>query len=130
METQIVGRLTADARVNTTNSGKQVVNFDVAVNERYRVKVTGELKSNVQFVQCSFWFNSVVAKFLTKGKLVEIKGDVGVKAYLNREGKPAASLTLRAIKIKFHDKSISEGKNTNAVPAAATNEEGADNLPF
>jgi len=31
---QITGRLTADAKVNTVNGDKQVVNFSIAVNDR------------------------------------------------------------------------------------------------
>ena len=53
MEMQIVGRLTKEAKVNTTKTGKQVIGFNVAVNEKYRVKATGELKSNTKLINFS-----------------------------------------------------------------------------
>jgi single-strand DNA-binding protein len=133
MEMQIVARLTKEAKVNTTTSGKQVINFDVAVNEKYRVKATGELKSNTRYLECSMWYGITLAKYLTKGKQLLVTGDVDVRAYINKENKPIGKLTFRVTKIKFLD-----GKNedTNAEPQAvpaqvpATGTENTDDLPF
>ena len=133
MEMQIVGRLTKEAQVNTTTSGKHVINFDVAVNEKYRVKATGELKSNVKYVECSMWYGITLAKYLTKGKQLLITGDVDVRAHINKDNKPVGKLTLRVTKIKLLD---GNGDDTNAEPqpvqahAPATGTENADDLPF
>jgi len=133
MEMQIVGRLTKEARVNTTTSGKQVINFDVAVNENYRVKATGELRSNTKYVECSMWYGISLAKYLTKGKQLLITGDVDVRAYINKDNKPVGKLTFRVIKIKFLD---GKGEGTNEEPqpvqahAPATGTENTDDLPF
>ncbi len=50
----IVGRLTRDARISTLDNGKQVVNFSVAVNERYRNK-QGERVELTEFFECAYW---------------------------------------------------------------------------
>ena len=133
MEMQIVGRLTKEAKVNTTKTGKQVIGFNVAVNEKYRVKATGELKSNTKYVQCSMWFGISLAKYLTKGKQLLVTGDVDAGAYINKDSKAVGKLILRVTKIKFLD---SKGEDANTAPQAApaqapvTNSEPADDLPF
>ena len=127
MEMQIVGRITKNAKVAATKSGKEVINFDVAVNERYKVKATGELKSSAKFVQCSMWRGVSLAQYLTKGKLLQLTGDIDARGYINKDGKPAAALTLRVIKLTFLEKS---GDKTNTQPAAVAVSEAADDLPF
>jgi len=129
MDMQIVATLTKDAKVNATKTGKQVINFDVAVNEKFRVKATGELKSTTKFVQCSMWCGISLAQYLTKGKQVLVAGDIDVKAYINKEGKAIGALTLKVAKIKFLDgKGEGKQKAQQAAPATAT--ENADDLPF
>ncbi len=136
MEMQIVARLTKDAKVNTTKSGKQVINFDLAVNEKFRVKATGELKSNTKYVECSMWYGFSLAKYLTKGKQLLVTGDVDARAYTNKDNKAVCKLVLRVTKIKFLD---GKGEDTNAEPQAAPAQaiaggakgaEPADDLPF
>lgn len=56
----ITGRLTWDAQVYTTPKDKQVVNFSVAVNDRYRNK-QGERIEQTTFFDCSYWLSSKVA---------------------------------------------------------------------
>lgn len=89
MEMQIVGRITQNAEVKTTNSGKEVVNFSVAVNEQFRVKATGELKSNTIYVECSMWRSASLAQYLTTGKLLLVTGDIGVRAYTGTDTRVA-----------------------------------------
>ena len=133
MEMQIVARLTKEAKVNTTKTGKQVINFDVAVNEKYRVKATGELKSNTKYVECSMWYGISLAKYLTKGKQLLVTGDVDARAYINKDSKAVGKLVLRVTKIKFLD---GKGEDANTAPQATTaqapvtHSEPADDLPF
>lgn len=133
MEMQIVGRLTKPAVVNTIPAGRDVINFDVAVNEKYRVKGSGELKSNTKYVECAMWFGIGLAKYLSKGKQVLVTGDVGVRAYTNKDNKPVGKLTFRVIKIQLLD---GKGDDTDMEPkpipegAAATGTESGDDLPF
>lgn len=131
MELQIVGRLTKNAQVNTTPSGKEVINFDVAVNERYRVKATGELKSDTKYVQCAMWFGASLSKYMLKGKQVHITGDIGTNAYLTKDNKPAAVLTLRVNKINLLDKKDDAASLSQATtPATPAGGEETDDLPF
>ena len=83
---QITARVTADAKVSTLKDEKQVVNFNVAINDSYKPKDSGEVKKVATFIQCAYWINPAIAKHLTKGTLVELCGRIGVSAYKDMQG--------------------------------------------
>lgn len=126
---ELIGRLTADARVNTLKDDRKVVNFSVAINDRYRTK-EGEFKEVATFVNCAYWISPGIAAYLTKGTLVELYGRIGVNAWNNMEGEARATLTLHVTNIKLHGgkKAVAEsaGQPIPPQPAAAV----ADDLPF
>jgi len=74
IEIQIAFRLTIEATVNSTKSGKQVVNFNVAVNEKFRIKATGELKSSVRSVRYSYLLNTQRRAVFNQRKTGQIEG--------------------------------------------------------
>ncbi len=51
---EITARLTGDAKLSTLKDERQVVNFNVAVNDSYKTK-DGELKKVTTYFQCSYW---------------------------------------------------------------------------
>lgn len=75
----IIGRLTKDASVSTLDSGKQVVNFSVAVNDQYLNK-QGQRVQFTEYFDCAYWISPGVATILTKGTLVELTGQVSARA--------------------------------------------------
>ena len=52
---QVTGRLTADAVVAATKSGKEVVNFRIADNETYRRKGEDEPVKITTYFNCAYW---------------------------------------------------------------------------
>jgi single-strand DNA-binding protein len=52
---EITARLTGDAIVSTLKNKKQVLNFNVAINDSYRPKGSTESTKTVTYVQCSYW---------------------------------------------------------------------------
>lgn len=131
MET-IIGRLTKDAVVKTFESGKAVVNFDIAQTDTYRTK-TGEKKVDTRFIRCAYWANTGVAPYLRKGGLVEIEGRMNVDAYIGKDNNAVGVLTMNVRKITLHG---AKGGNQTLQPAMATvtvapsTTEPADDLPF
>ena len=127
---EITARITADAKVNTLQGERQVVNFNVAINDRYKSKDSSEVKNVATFIQCAYWINPAIAKYLTKGTLVELYGRIGVNAYKDMQGEPKASLTFHVNNIKLHGK----GKTTEAenvpVPSTSDIKEPLEDLPF
>ncbi len=100
---ELTGRLTADAKLSTLKDERQVINFSIAINERYKSK-SGEPKEVVTFINCAYWINPGIAPYLTKGTLVELFGRIGVNAWTNAEGEAKAALTFHVSNIKLHGK--------------------------
>ena len=125
---EMTARLTGDAKISTLKNDKQVVNFSVALNDSYKTKSSSEPKKLVTYVQCDYWVNTNIAKFLTKGTLIELQGRIGVNAYNSIDGEARARLTFHVNSIKFHG----NGGAKNEAPITTTNENAqtADDLPF
>lgn len=131
---EIIARVTGDAKVNTLKDERQVVNFNVAVNDSYKTKGSEEIKKVATFIQCSYWTNPTIVQYLTKGTLVELYGRIGVNAYKAMDGEPKASLTFHVNNIKLHGGGKAANKTNNAAPSATPNPsdllEPLDDLPF
>ena len=129
---EITARLTASAEVKTLKDERQVVNFNVAINDSYKPKGCSEVTKRVTYVQCAYWVNSNIAQYLTKGTLVELQGRIGVNAYNNMQGEAKASLTFHVNSIKLHGKPRydSNSTETDAPVATEAGAEQTDDLPF
>jgi single-strand DNA-binding protein len=126
---EITARLTGDATISTLKNDKQVVNFNVAINDSYRPKGSTEITKTVTYVQCSYWVNSTIAKYLTKGTLVELQGRIGVTGYIAKDGTAKGSLTFHVNTIKLHGKS-NPSNLAPVIPITTPTVEPVDDLPF
>ena len=126
---EITARLTGDAKVTTVKNDKQVVNFNVAINDNYKAKGSNEVTKIVTYFQCDYWVNPRIAMYLTKGTLVELQGRIGVNAYTGKEGDAKASLTFHVNTIKLHGKAKASDE-TPAMVNAAVAAVPVDDLPF
>lgn len=128
---EIIGRLTANATVKTVKDERQVVNFDIAMNDSYKTK-DGEKKKVTTYVQCAYWLTPKIAEQLTKGSIVSLFGRIGINAYTNMNGDAKASLTFHVNNIKFISKyKWDEAQEQNGyATAAVTAPETKDDLPF
>lgn len=137
----IVGRLTKDAVVNTLPDNRKVVNFCIAVNDRFRSKKGGERVKRTSYFNCAYWLGEAVAEHLKKGVLVQVEGRVFATAFISTDGEAKASLNCHINNLKLHggrkevdvigraagpdaDKDISKDSNQSS------SAEGADDLPF
>ena len=96
----IIGNLTGDPEMRTTQSGKNVCNFTVAVN---RKKTPNNQNPGADYFRISAWEQrgEVCAKYLSKGKKVCVVGPVSVRAYTNSKGEPAGQMEVTADEIEF-----------------------------
>lgn len=126
---EMTARLTGDAKISTLKNDKQVVNFNVVINDSYKAKGSAEPTKIATYVQCDYWVNPGIAQYLTKGTLVELQGRVGVNVYKANDGEAKATLTFHVNTIKLHGKASTKDE----VPVKANAEavlEPADDLPF
>ena len=126
---EMTARLTGDAKISTLKNDKQVVNFNVAINDSYKAKGNNEPTKIVTYVQCDYWVNPGIAAYLTKGTLVELQGRVGVNAYKANDGEAKATLTFHVNTIKLHG-SAGVKNETPFKPNEEAVAVPADGLPF
>ena len=71
----LIGNITRDPLIKTTEGGKKMAMFTVATNRYYKT-ADGQNKSEAEFHNCVAWGTLAerAQQFLTKGKLVYIEG--------------------------------------------------------
>jgi single-strand DNA-binding protein len=124
---EFTGRITADAKISTVKGHKEVVNFSVAINDRYRAKGSTETKEFTTFINVAWWMGTGIAKILRKGAIVTITGRIYTNAYNDMNGNAKASINCHAREIKLVHSKKAEGEAVTA-PAAIT--EPVEDLPF
>ena len=95
----IIGNLVRDPESRTTQSGKQVCSFTVAVNRPRHA----EGQPDVDFFRINAW-NALAdncARYLTKGKKVCVVGPVSVSTYTTQGGETRASMDVKADEVEF-----------------------------
>lgn len=153
------GRLAANAETKLTKGGTQYVEFRMANNE-YTGGTNNNGKETYWFRVVSFNANHVkLVPYLTKGKSLEVIGDLQASPYIsNITNKAEAGLEVRANDIMFDNNFGSPQQGTNdgtthqtaaaqakaaprnpttatvpqsaAAPAPAADDGGEDDLPF
>lgn len=122
----VVGRLTADAKITTLEDGRNVVNFTIAQNERFKTKGADNVKQITSYYNCAYWMGIGIAPYLKKGTLVEAAGRVGINAWQGADSHAKASLTLHVQYIQLHGKA---GRPAEAADTTAE-EANKEDLPF
>ena len=104
-QTIIVGNLGRDPEIRYFQDGNSVCSFAVAVNESWNDRRTGEKRERTTWYQVSAWgaLGDTCQRNLSRGSRVMVIGSVSVRAYMNREGLPAASLDMRSREVRFID---------------------------
>ncbi|MCB9150269.1 MAG: single-stranded DNA-binding protein [Caldilineaceae bacterium] len=102
-EITIVGNLGDDPRMQYTPSGQAVADFPVAVNKRWTAQ-DGTPQESTTWFRITVWGKQaeVCSQYLTKGRQILAKGEMKeARAYINRDGQPAAQLEINARQIIF-----------------------------
>lgn len=81
----IMGRLTADPELKTTNSGTSVISFTVAVDRNY-VKQGEERQAD--FINCVAWRGTAdfIVKYFHKGDMIALQGSIQTRNYEDKNG--------------------------------------------
>ncbi len=99
---ELTGRVTGDAVVKTLPDERQVVNFNIAINDYVKQKDEAEGKEYTLYLSCGYWKSTGVAGRLLKGAIVEVSGRLYVRAYMGTDSEPKASLHLHCNSIKVY----------------------------
>ena len=121
----IIGNLTRDPELRTTQSGISVCTFTVAVNRR---KTQNQQQPEADFFRVSAWreLGENCGKWLIKGKKVAVVGPVSVSTYHGQDGKTYANLEVTAQDVEF----LSPAGQTESAPQAAPQQAQQTQMPI
>lgn len=112
----IMGRLTRDPELRTTNSGTSVASFSLAVDRNYK-GADGEKETD--FIDCVAWRQTAefAAKYFTKGRMAVVEGRLQIRPWTDKEGNNRRSAEVIVDNMYFGD-SKRDGDTGGARPAS------------
>ena len=97
----IMGRLTRDPELRTTQAGVSVTSFTVAVDRDFGGRDGGERQTD--FVDCVAWRSTgeFVSKYFHKGSMIVVSGRLQSRKWQDREGNNRVSWEINADNVYF-----------------------------
>ncbi len=97
----IMGRLTRDPELRTTQSGVSVASFTVAVDRDFGGRDGGERQTD--FIDCVAWRSTgeFVSKYFHKGSMIVVSGRLQSRKWQDREGNNRTSWEVTADNVYF-----------------------------
>ena len=116
----LVGRLTKDPELKTTQSGLSVCRFTVAVDRPYS-------KDQADFINCIAWRKKAefITSYFSKGQRIALTGSIQTGSYTDKDGKTVYTTDINVNNVEFCEskkQSDSSGNNLNNVET--------DDMPF
>ena len=95
----LMGRLTADPELRTTQSGTSVTSFTVAVDRDY--KTDGERQTD--FINCVAWRNTAdfITTYFRKGQMIAVQGTIQTRNYEDKNGNKRTATEVIVEKASF-----------------------------
>lgn len=128
----IMGRLTRDPELKTTNSGIPVVSFSIAVDRDFADKESGE--RGVDFVDVTAWRHTAefVSRYFTKGRMAVVSGRLQTRNWTDKDGNKRKAVEIVADDVYFGDSKRNDSETTaQSAPSDFAPIEGEDEgLPF
>ncbi len=137
----IMGRLTADPELKTTNSGISVTSFSVAVDRNFAKDGNRE----TDFINVVAWRFTAefICKYFRKGQMIAINGSLQQRSYTDKDGNKRTVYEVVADNANFCGSKAESGSGSapirNEPPASYSNADvgdfeeismGDDDLPF
>ena len=99
----IMGRLTRDPEMRTTQSGVAVASFTLAVDRDFGGRDGGEKQTD--FIDCTAWRHTAefVSKYFSKGRMAVVSGRLQIDSYTDNDGNKRRSAKVIADNIYFGD---------------------------
>lgn len=115
----IMGRLTAAPELRTTQSGKSVTAFSIAVSRQYD-------KEKTDFIECVAWNKTAefIERYFGKGDMIALTGRIETDTYKDKDGN-----NRKSFKIIVNEVSFCGGKSESSANTAnsAYNQPSANN---
>ena len=110
----IMGRLTADPELRTTNTGIAVTTFTVAVDRRYQK--AGEEKQT-DFINVVAWRQTAefVSRYFQKGSMIAVRGSIQTRRYEDNNGNKRTAVEIVADEVSFCGSKAETGTGSRQV---------------
>lgn len=95
----IMGRLTADPELRTTQSGLSVTSFTVAVDRNYK---NGD-ERQTDFINVVAWRGTAdfVSRYFKKGQMIAVQGSIQTRGYEDKNGNKRTAVEIVADNVSF-----------------------------
>lgn len=99
----LIGRLTKDPELRTTNTGKSVASFRIAVDRRFS---SSQGERETDFFNVTAWGNTAefVSNYLSKGRLVAVDGRLQTRSWTGQDGVERRDVEIVADNVQGLDK--------------------------
>ena len=104
----LMGRLTGDPELKTTQNGISVTSFSVAVDRAYRSK---DQERQADFIPCTAWRGTAefISRYFRKGSALCVTGSIQTRSWQDQQGQKRYATEVVADEAMFVD-----SKNDNA----------------
>lgn len=122
----LIGRLTKDPDLKTTQSGLSVCRFTVAVDRPY------SKEKQTDFINCLAWRKTAefITNYFSKGQRIALTGSIQTGSYTDNDGKTVYTTDINVNNVEFCEskKQGDSGNNLNSVETGDMQFD--DDLPF
>ena len=124
----ICGRLTRDPELRTTSTGKDVVEFSIAVNKRIK-PADG---ADADFFRVKAWGQtaSYVGEYIGRGRLVSVDGRLESRKYTDKEGNAREIVEIVAENVNALDRPKEDAEPRQEPRGKARPPQGEEYDPF
>lgn len=122
----LTGRLTAAPELRTTNSGKSVTSFTIAVDRITR----GEKKAD--FVRCEAWGSQAenLCRYKTRGDKIAVDGQIRVEKYTDVRGNNVYKTFVLVADVEYLTSRAGEPDDDQKPPSTVDTDNLPEDLPF
>lgn len=121
----LIGRLTKDPDLKTTQSGLSVCRFTVAVDRPY------SKEKQTDFINCLAWRQTAdfICKYFTKGQRIALIGSIQTGSY-EKDGSKVYTTEVNVSNVEFCESKKQSGETVNAAETTEDIPLVDDDLPF
>lgn len=112
----LIGRLTADPSMRSTNNGSTVCGFSIANNLTY--STGGEKKEQASFFSCSAWGKTgeAIAQYCKKGHRIAVEGRLQQRSWETQSGEKRHVVEIVVEQVQFLQPQNAQGNQDGYPP--------------
>ena len=97
----LIGNLTRDPEMRSTQAGIPVCNFSIAVNRRFRNAQTGQQETDFFNIVAWRQLAELCSRYLAKGRKVAVSGSIQTRTYEAQDGSKRSAFDIVADEVEF-----------------------------